>query len=166
MQTGILFTDTGDMVRLSKREKVDNLVSTDTRPTEWICWVAFSAVHTGSIPGVLCYIGYPSETHLKLKSCEISFVHNIHLNCPMGLKFCTEHGSDTAVLCAKFQTDRWTEAWVMSKRDFVRFEFKMNFGRISHIAQGPWCHHEWIRLHLFNEDTYPSGVSTTNAILG
>ena len=29
--------------------------------------------------GVLCNIGYPSETHLKLKSREISFVNNIRV---------------------------------------------------------------------------------------
>ena len=39
---------------------------------------------------VLCNIGYPSETHLKLKSREISFVHNINLNDPIVLKCCTE----------------------------------------------------------------------------
>ena len=89
-------------------------------------------------PGVLCNIGYPSETRLKRKSREISFVHDIRFNCPIGLKFCIEHGSDTAVLCAKFQSDQSIEAWVMDKRDFTRFEFKMNFGRISYIAQGPW----------------------------
>ena len=35
------------------------------------------------------------------------FVHNLNFNRPIILKFCTEHGSDTAVLCAKFQND-WT----------------------------------------------------------
>ena len=75
--------------------------------------------------GVLCHIGYPFETHLKLKSRAISFVHNIRFNCPIGLKFCTEHGGDTAVPCAKIQSDRSTAAWVMGKRDFARFEFKM-----------------------------------------
>ena len=85
-------------------------------------------------PGVLCNRGYPSETHLKLKSREISFVHNIR---PIGLKLCTEHGSDTAVLCAKFQTNRSTGRWVMSNRDVARFESKMNFGWISYVALGP-----------------------------
>ena len=39
-----------------------------------------------------------------LKLYEISFVHNIHFSCPIILKFCTEHDSVTAVLCAKCQT--------------------------------------------------------------
>ena len=60
-------------------------------------------------PWGCCNIGYPSETHLKLKSCEIFFAHNICFIYPIILKFCTEHGSITAVLCAKFQNDRTTE---------------------------------------------------------
>ena len=97
-------------------------------------------------PGVLCNIGYPSETHLKLKSCEISFVHNICFNGPIGLKFCTEHGSDTAMPCAKFQSNWSNEAWVLDKRDFAKFKFKMNFRRISYIAQGSWLLLESVRV--------------------
>ena len=64
----------------------------------------------------------PSEAHLKLKSRKISFVHNVRFNCPIGLKFCIEYGSDTAVLCVRFQSDRSTEAWVMGTRNFARFD--------------------------------------------
>ena len=39
-------------------------------------------------PGVFCNVGYRSETHVKLKSCEISFVHNIRSVCPTDVKFC------------------------------------------------------------------------------
>ena len=56
-------------------------------------------------PGMLCNTGYPSKTHLKLKSRKISFVHKICFNCPIVSKFYIEHGSITAVLCAKFQND-------------------------------------------------------------
>ena len=71
-----------------------------------------SIQHIDGLPiqQVLCNIGYPSETHLELKSHEISLVHNIRFNYLIDLKFCTEHGSDTAVLCAKLQSDRSTEA--------------------------------------------------------
>ena len=34
------------------------------------------------VTGVCCNIGYHSETHLKLKSHEILFVHNIRVSCP------------------------------------------------------------------------------------
>ena len=48
-------------------------------------------------------IGYLSETQLKLKSRESSFAHDVLLSCQIALKLYTEHGSVTAVLCAKFQ---------------------------------------------------------------
>ena len=102
----------------------------------WSFKISIKHIDGGPIQQVLCNIGYPSETHLELKSHEISLVHNIRFKCLIDLKFCTGHGSDTAVLCAKFQGDGSTEAFVMGKRDFARFEFKMNFGRISYIAHG------------------------------
>ena len=87
--------------------------------------------------GVLANIGYPSETHVKLKSREISLVHDIRLNKPSVLIFCTEHGSITAVLCAKFRNDCTIETDVTGKRDFARLEIKMSFGQISYIAKHP-----------------------------
>ena len=59
---------------------------------------------------------------LKLKPREISFFHYIHRSYSKVLKFCTEHGSDAAVLCAKLQNDWVTAISVMGKRDFPRFE--------------------------------------------
>ena len=61
--------------------------------------------HSRKLSAGCCNIGYPSEAHLKLKSREISFIHNINLSCLIILKFYTEHGSITAVLCAKCQND-------------------------------------------------------------
>ena len=66
---------------------------------ERICW--YSYFYTSG----LCKIGCPSETHLKPKYSEISPTHNQFLKCSIVLKICTEHGSNTAVLCAKFQND-------------------------------------------------------------
>ena len=86
----------------------------------------------------LCNIGNPSETHLKPKSHKIFFAINLFSLYSIILEFCTEHGSDTAVLCAKFQNN-WLNAMdVIVEQDCARFEFKMNFGRIFHIAQ-PLC---------------------------
>ena len=48
---------------------------------------------------------------------------------------CTEHGSDTAVLCAKFQNDWTTETDVMDEQNFARFEFKMSFGALPWITR-------------------------------
>ena len=71
-----------------------------------------------------CYnIGYPSETHRRLKSCEILFVHNLSFSSPIILKFCTEHGSITAVHCANFQNDCTNEVDVIDKQVYTRFEF-------------------------------------------
>ena len=67
---------------------------------------------------------------------QISFVHNIRLNNPIVLKFCTEHGSITVVLCAKFQYDWTTETNVMDERYFSRFEFEISFRRISAKTHG------------------------------
>ena len=48
--------------------------------------------------GPLQYIGNPPESHLALKSHKIFSADNIQTNSPIILKFCTEHGSITAVL--------------------------------------------------------------------
>ena len=69
-----------------------------------------------------CIRWYPSETHLMLKSREISFLLDIHLIWEIVLKFCTEHGSNTTVLYAKVQNDFTTEQKIMGKWDFTRLE--------------------------------------------
>ena len=50
----------------------------------------------------------PARNQSKLKSREISFARNALLSNQIILKFYTEHGSDTAVLCAKFENDLTT----------------------------------------------------------
>ena len=67
--------------------------------------------------GAVCSMRYPAETHLKLKSRKVSFTHNLFRTCPIGLVFRTEHGSDTAVLCAEFQNDWTNEMDVMDGGD-------------------------------------------------
>ena len=83
-----------------------------------------------SHPGVLCNVGYLSETHLKLKSHEILFAHNLLLRYAIVLKFGTEHSSDTAVFCTKFQNNWKTGTDVMDEQVLTRFEFKMRLGLI------------------------------------
>ena len=83
------------------------------------------------------------EIHLKLKSCQISFVYYIHSICPIVLMFCTEHSSDAAVLCAKYQNNWASEKWVLEKHGHLRFEFKMGFRVLSHIATSPSSHPSW-----------------------
>ena len=79
----------------------------------------------------MCNIGYLSKTHLKPKSCEISFAHNLFINYLIVLKPCTKHDSDTALFCARFRNNWTTETNVMDEQDFTRFEFKMDGYPIS-----------------------------------
>ena len=64
---------------------------------------------------------YPCQIHCKLKSSENLFDLNLLLCCQIILKFCTEHGSITAVLCANFQNDLTTKMDVMDEQEFKRF---------------------------------------------
>ena len=81
---------------------------------------------------------------------EISFAYNSCSSWPIALTFCTKHGSITAVLSAKFQTDWTIETDAMDEPDFARFEFKMNFGRISYKAGDilGWPYNEYHRNSL------------------
>ena len=74
--------------------------------------------------GGYCNSGYPPETHFNPKSRKISTTHDSFLSCSV-VKCCTEHDSDTVVLCAKFQNDWAVGINVMDQRNFVRFEFKV-----------------------------------------
>ena len=54
-------------------------------------------------------------------------------SCLMVLKFYTEYGSATAVLCVKFQ-NHWATGSDGMDEDFVKIEFKMSFGGIAYNA--------------------------------
>ena len=56
-----------------------------------------------------------SESHLKLKSWENAFGHNLFLSCQIIFKFCTGHSSITTMLCAKFLNDSTVEMNVMDE---------------------------------------------------
>ena len=72
--------------------------------------------------------------HHKLKYREPLFAHNLFCSGPIILKFCTEHGSDTAMLFVKLLNDRSAETDVIDKKVCTRFELKMSLKRISDIA--------------------------------
>ena len=88
-------------------------------------------------PGGCCNIGYPYETHLKLKSREISFAQGIHSNCQIVLKIYTAHDNDTLVLCAKYENNLILKLWVMGRRVFALFELHMRFGWPLCMARVP-----------------------------
>ena len=72
-----------------------------------------------------------------MKSCKISSSYNINYSPWILPKFCTEHGSVTAVLCAKFQKDSWIQKEAMDNQDLERFQLKMGFGWNLYIVIGP-----------------------------
>ena len=76
----------------------------------------------------------PSQIYLIMKSYSVSSSHNIDFSWQILLKFCTEQGSMTAVLCAKFQKDAWTKKVVMDRWYLSRFEFKMDGRHIGCIV--------------------------------
>ena len=93
-----------------------------------------------------CNIGYPSETHLKIKSREISFAHNLLISCQIALKICTGHGSITAVLCANFQNNLTTEMNETDERHFARFEFRTDVPYCNspvHVYHTCYTHHRY-----------------------
>ena len=91
-------------------------------------------------PGVLYNMGYPPETYLKLKSREISFPHNLFSSNPIVLKFSTEHGSNTAVLCAKFQKFRQLKMllWTNEISRDLNLRCVSHWYPILHSPPGVW----------------------------
>ena len=69
-------------------------------------WVGTPWVHMGTHKvnlAMVCNVtSDPSEILFELNSRKISLVHSLFCDRRILLKFCTEHGSTTAVLCAKF----------------------------------------------------------------
>ena len=51
---------------------------------------------------IVHYYGHPSGTHLKLKSREISSMHNIRFNCPIVLKLCCITAMIFGFSCCRF----------------------------------------------------------------
>ena len=65
---------------------------------------------------------------LKFWSWEYLAINDYVFCCPIILKFCTEHGSYTAMLCAKFHNDQTTGFDVMGWQILMRFKFRMDEG--------------------------------------
>ena len=84
---------------------------------------------------------------LKLKSHKNVFVYIYLFSWWVFLKFRTEHGSGTAVLCAIFQKDSSTNMDVMGRWDFTRFPIRKSFG--CYIEMGPWFLLTWDHTEVF-----------------
>ena len=104
-----------------------------------------------------CTLGYRPKTHLKLKSCEISFVHII----PNLLKFCTVHGIDTTVVCIKLQNDSNNHKISYRQARFRKIWAYAEFRRgilCCNSPQGPLlltCKSNYIYYNMCGEITYP-----------
>ena len=67
-------------------------------------------------------MAYYHVTHLKLKSLEASFAHDLFRSCEIDLTIFAAYGSDTVVFYAKLQNDCTIDTRVMDDGDFARFE--------------------------------------------
>ena len=74
----------------------------------------------------LCNIGYPSETHLKLKSHSTSFAHKLFPSC--SIQCSVQNKKKQKNNKCRTKTD------IIDEHDFARFEFKISFGQISYTA--------------------------------
>ena len=63
----------------------------------------------------------------KLKSHKNMYIFKVFASNPVILKFCTEHGSLTAMLCAKSQNHWTADIDVINKQDFMRFDSRNIF---------------------------------------
>ena len=93
-----------------------------------LCWECEIMIGTAVIVARIGYnTGILSKISLKIKTQNIWYACNINLYCPTVSKFCTEHGSVTAVLCAKF-SNLWTIKNVfIGKQNILRFELMSRF---------------------------------------
>ena len=92
-------------------------------PNTTLRWVGMMSCEQCTQPTAHCVIGNPCQIHYKHQSCKNFFIHNKFPYCLDVLKFCTEHGSHTAVLCAKFQIISTIDLVVMKEWDCMKFEF-------------------------------------------
>ena len=96
----------------------------------------------------------------KLKSCEISFAHNIFLRFPKVLKFCTEHGSwHCHALNNNFKTIEMD-----ASTNEISWEFRMSSRGISYIKTAPaevtFISIKFVVSTLAANGLAPSGVRT------
>ena len=78
----------------------------------------------------LLQYGISLKIYHNLKPFDMLFLNNTLSSCPIGLKFYKQHGSNKAMLSLKLHN-------VWANRDFVRFGFKVRFGRLCVIQQQP-----------------------------
>ena len=80
----------------------------------------------------------PSEILLKLKYRKVSFAFK---NCirRIFLKYRTEYGIITAVLCVTFQNNAAINKEATDKRYFLQFELEVDFKQNVYIVMDAWA---------------------------
>ena len=86
------------------------------------------------------------KTHFKPKSWEIPFANNLVLCYQIFLKFCTEHGSITAVLCVKVQNDMMIE--IIFIDEYI--SWNLSFGWASRIMRASGFARIWLLFGYMN----------------
>ena len=91
-------------------------------------------------PEALCNIGYLSETHLELKSDEVSFVHSLFCKYAIVLKFCTMHdilcSVQNYIMTGQLKRMLWTNeiSWDLSLR-WVSDEYPLLHSSLGFLVQ-------------------------------
>ena len=101
--------------------------------------VVYEVIKTVEISRGCFNIGYPSETHLKLKSHENYFANNLFLNWQMVFKFCTKHDRTTPVLYARFLTHSTIKMFFMDERDKAKISDYDEFRADILYCNSPWA---------------------------
>ena len=113
------------------------LCHTAEMPSAYFCpfhhW-GCAFIHVRSNVEAVTRYNIPRKTHVKLGCFKISSPLYSYCNCLIILKFYTEHGSDTAMLCVKFQNNLTSEIDTVDEWDFMRFDFKISLGGIFYIV--------------------------------
>ena len=93
-------------------------------------------------PAVLCNMKYACNLP------NIPFAHHLFCRCTIFFKFCTEHGSHTAVLCAKIKTI-WQLKYILWKKNISQGRCSPSYQYICFILVDPFPRYpEGLRYEL------------------
>ena len=115
-----------------KTLKAVNIITTEAKPLSYIRKYAsgsrflvfccdFTLINFTYTHRITYDWSIASDGVLKIKDECNSWFNYENVLCPIALKFCTEHGTITAIFCARLQSDHASDQDVMVKRNFARF---------------------------------------------
>ena len=109
---------------------------------------------------MICNIGYPSETRLKLKSREVLFAHNIHSRYSIVLQFCAAVSQPCSVqnfkTIGKFMNKLWVNE---SLRDLGWRRVSHSYAILANIPMSPFSVYGWTMSQPTREEaTYVTSI--------